>query len=59
MKPRKHRDMPKGPNGETVYDRIMPHPGDGGPGKGAPRTEREMYAVEYAGVKIIYDINNI
>lgn len=58
MKPRAHRELPKGPNGETVYDRIKPHPGDGGAGKGAPGPKRDMYAVEYAGAKIIYDINN-
>lgn len=59
MQPIKHRDLPKGPHGETVYDRILPHPGDGGAGGGSPGFQREMYAMEYAGVKIIYDINHI
>lgn len=59
IKPRRPRELPKGPNGETVYDRIMPHPGDGGPGKNAPQAPRKMYRMEYAGVTIIYDIDNI
>lgn len=61
QKPMHHgpRPMPKGPNGETVYDRIMPHPGDGGAGKAEPGPKRERYVVEYAGARIIYDINNI
>lgn len=44
-----------GPNGETVYDRILPHPGDGGFGKEGIFVVRNVYAVEHAGVKIIYD----
>lgn len=55
--PRKRPEPPKGPNGEIVYDRIMPHPGDGGAGK--PMPNRELYVIEYAGAKIIYDIRNI
>jgi len=36
----------------VIYDRILPHPGDGGMGQPSPaRTVREM---EYAGVKISY-----
>lgn len=50
-------EMPKGPKGEIIYDRIRPHPGDGGAGK--PKPAREMYEVEYNGTKIIYDIANI
>lgn len=57
-KPPKFPPMPEGPNGETVYDRIRPHPGDGGAGK-VRNEDREMYCVEYAGTRIIYDINNI
>lgn len=56
-RPRKKREPPKGPNGETVYDRVFPHPGDGGAGK--PSQGREMYVMEYAGARIIYDIHNI
>ena len=61
MEPRtiKHREMPKGPNGEIVYDRMMPHPGDGGAGKDGPKPGRELYVMEHAGAKIIYDINNM
>lgn len=61
QKPMHHgpRPMPKGPNGEIVYDRIMPHPGDGGAGKEDQGPKRELYVMEHAGVKIIYDINNI
>ena len=45
--------MPPGPNGELVYDRRMPHFGDGGAGKDAPAGN--LYCLEYAGVKIVYD----
>lgn len=47
----------KGPNGEIVYDRFRPHPGDGGDGR--PGQAREMYVMEYAGVRIGYDRNKI
>lgn len=57
--PRKPREMPKGPNGEIVYDRMMPHPGDGGAGRDGPRPHRDLYVVEHAGARIIYDINNV
>lgn len=46
--------LPKGPDGETVYDRMMPHFGDGGAGK-MGITERRMYSMEYAGAKIVYE----
>ena len=45
--------MPPGPNGEVVYDRRMPHFGDGGSGKDTPKGN--LYRLEYAGVKIVYD----
>lgn len=53
----KHRglpELPKGPNGETVYDRMRPHPGDGGAGK--QDFQKEYYVQEYADAKIIYDV---
>lgn len=50
-------ELPKGPNGETVYDRVRPHPGDGGVGK--PMEPRDLYVMEYAGVRVIYDINQV
>lgn len=54
---RRMQETPKGPNGETVYDRIRPHPGDGGAGK--PMEPRDLYALTYEGAKIIYDRNKI
>lgn len=51
------QEPPKGPNGETIYDRIRPHPGDGGAGK--PTQLRELYVVERKGAKIIYSIDNV
>ena len=55
--PRMNDRLPPGPNGEIVYDRMRPHPGDSaGGGKPSPK---ELYVMEYAGAKIIYDINNI
>ena len=50
-------EPPKGPNGETVYDRIHPHPGDGGAGKPAP--PKELYVLERGGAKVIYSSDNI
>ncbi len=47
------REMPPGPNGELVYDRRMPHFGDGGSGKDAPKGN--LYVLESHGVKIVYD----
>lgn len=54
---RKRPEAPKGPHGEILYDRIRPHPGDGG--AGGPAQNRELYVMEYAGAKIIYDRNNL
>lgn len=54
---RRRPEFPKGSNGETVYDRIMPHPGDGGAGSSVQ--DQELYVMEYAGTKIIYDIHNV
>lgn len=51
------QEPPKGPNGETIYDRIRPHPGDGGAGK--PTQPRELYVVERRGARIIYSIDNV
>lgn len=45
--------QPAGPNGELVYDRKMPHFGDGGAGK-APK-QANWYALEHSGVRIVYD----
>lgn len=45
--------MPPGPNGELVYDRIIPHFGDGGSGKDAP--QGNLYVLESCGAKIVYD----
>lgn len=49
--------LPVGPNGETVYDRVHPHPGDSAGGKA--QEPKELYVMEYDGAKIIYDIHNI
>ena len=40
-------------NGELVYDRRMPHFGDGGSGKDTP--QGNLYVLEHSGVKIVYD----
>lgn len=48
-------EMPKGPNGEIVYDRILPHPGDGGMGKASEQEKKVKYIQEYGGAKIIYE----
>lgn len=59
MKPFPPQKLPVGPNGELVYDRVHPHPGDQA-GSGKPHgPKKEMYAVEHAGIRIMYDINNI
>ena len=47
-----------GPGGEVVYDRMRPHPGDGGAGK-APQDNKVRYRVEYAGTSIVYDRNDL
>lgn len=49
--------VPQGPNGETVYDRMMPHPGDGGAGK--PRPEGKYNVQTYGDVRIVYRADNI
>ena len=45
--------MPAGPNGELVYDRRLPHAGDGGAGKETQKGN--LYCLEFDGVKITYD----
>lgn len=59
--PRQFHALPPGPNGETVYDRMMPHPGDHGPALYPPEPgyQPELWALEYAGAKIIYDLNKL
>lgn len=41
-----------GPNGELVYDRLLPHAGDGGAGK--PLPPGNYYVKRYGDIKIIY-----
>jgi len=55
--PMKRRDLPPGPNGELVYDRRMPRPGDGGAGKDTPKGK--LYGLEFGGVGIVYDCNRL
>lgn len=45
--------MPPGPNGELVYDRKIPHYGDGGAGKPAP--QGNYYIKRYGSIQIVYD----
>lgn len=47
--------VPAGPNGEVVYDRMFPHPGDGGAGDPIP--VGNWYALESHGVRIVYDLD--
>ena len=47
--------MPPGPNGELVYDRMIPHAGDGGAGK--PQPAGNYYVKHYGSIKIIYDLD--
>lgn len=47
--------MPPGPNGELVYDRMMPHAGDGGAGKAQPAGN--YYVQYFNGLKIVYDLD--
>ena len=47
--------MPPGPNGELVYDRMMPHAGDGGAGK--PPIPGNYYVKHYSSIKIVYDLD--
>lgn len=49
--------VPQGPNGETVYDRMLPHFGDGGAGD--PRPEGDYYVQSVGGMKIVYRRDNI
>lgn len=59
--PRQFRALPPGPNGEIVYDRMMPHPGDHGPELYPPQPGYmpDIWVLEYAGAKIIYDKNKL
>lgn len=45
--------MPSGPNGELVYDRMIPHFGDGGAGK--PLPAGNYYEKHYDGIRIVYE----
>jgi glyoxylase-like metal-dependent hydrolase (beta-lactamase superfamily II) len=45
--------MAPGPNGETVYDRIRPHAGDGGAGK--PEPPGNYFCLRIGCAQIIYD----
>lgn len=59
--PRKPRFVHEDPEGlgRTVYDRRMPHPGDGAHGVYPPREPtlpENRRVVEHAGTRIIYDI---
>lgn len=58
---RKFRTLPPGPKVETVYDRMAPHPGDHGPDFFPPEPgyEPDTWVLEYAGVKIFYDMNKM
>lgn len=47
--------MPAGPNGELVYDRMIPHAGDGGAGK--PPAPGNYYAQHYGSIRIVYDLD--
>ncbi|MGI6071823.1 MAG: MBL fold metallo-hydrolase [Lachnospiraceae bacterium] len=49
------REMPPGPNGEIVYDRIAPRKGDGGAGKDTPPGRLHCY--ESDGARIIFDMD--
>lgn len=49
--------MPPGPNGETVYDRILPHFGDGGAGKGLPKGD--FYVQAHGKARLVYRADNI
>ena len=50
--------LPPGPNGELVYDRMMPHFGDGGAGHLQDETRNE-YVVRGDGLMIVYDRDHI
>lgn len=47
--------MEQGPNGEVVYDRMMPHAGDGGAGK--PQPKGNYHAKHHGTIKIVYDLD--
>ena len=47
--------MAPGPNGETVYDRMLPHAGDGGAGK--PEPPGDYYCKRLGSIQIVYDRN--
>lgn len=47
--------MPPGPNGEQVYDRMIPHAGDGGAGK--PQPAGNYYVKHHGSIKIVYDLD--
>lgn len=49
--------VPQGPNGEVVYDRMKPHPGDGGAGK--PRPAGNYYVQTHGDARIVYRADNI
>ncbi len=49
--------LPAGPHGETVYDRMMPHPGDGGAGD--PRPEGDYRVQHFGSARIIYRADRI
>ena len=55
------RQPEPGPNGELVYDRMEPHPGDKGPDFYPQESgySPNMYTLEYGGVKIMYDHNKL
>lgn len=52
--PKSRKPFPemKGPNGETVYDRIRPHPGDGGAGKALP--DGDWYCHSVNGFEVVF-----
>lgn len=53
-KPLHFPDMDGGAGGQTVYDRMLPHPGDGGTKDPAAAGSR-ILCMKYAGIQIIYD----
>ena len=56
-RPKGPKQPAPGPNGELVYDRMNPHPGDRGPDfyPAATGYQPDRYSLTYAGVKIMYD----
>ncbi len=49
--------MPPGPNGEMVYDRRIPHFGDGGAADPVPAGN--WHVLESHGVRLVYDLDKI